>query len=91
MPQLDPRVGHPKFFCVDCDVDTYSNEHYYMLKNRVWKLIAPKDPAVMLCLTCAEKRLGRGLHRDDFRRAPVNRAQARLCPALAERLHRKGV
>jgi hypothetical protein len=86
---VNPRTHHPGFFCADCDVDTYVNQHYYMLKNRVWKLIAPDDPNVMLCLPCAERRLGRGLSRDDFPRAPVNKGQARVCPELAERLRRK--
>jgi hypothetical protein len=90
MVEVDPRVDHSRFFCADCDVDTYANQHYYMLKNRVWKLIAPKDAGVMLCLPCAEKRLGRSLHQDDFRRVAVNRGQARVCPELAERLRRKG-
>jgi hypothetical protein len=86
---IDPLIHHPRFFCADCDVDTYVNEHYYMLKNRVWKAIAPDIPDVMLCLPCAEKCLGRSLYRDDFRRVPVNKNQARVCPELADRLRRK--
>jgi hypothetical protein len=56
-PMADPRIDHPTFFCADCHVDTYANQQYYMLKNRVWRAIAPSDPAVMLCLPCAERRL----------------------------------
>lgn len=89
MPIVGPRSDHPRFFCADCDVDTYVNQQYYMLKNRVWRRIAGENPDIMLCLSCAERRLGRGLKRDDFQRVPVNTGQARVCPELAQRLARQ--
>jgi hypothetical protein len=42
----------------------------------------------MLCLPCAEKRLGRSLSRKDLKDVPVNTGQARDCPELAARLAR---
>jgi hypothetical protein len=83
----DPRIDHPGFFCMDCDVDTYVNQQFYMLKDRLWKRINPSVDG-MLCLPCAEKRLGRSLSRKDFKDVRVNTAQARVCPELAERLGR---
>ena len=82
---VDPRVHHPRFFCIDCDADTHVNEQYYVLKDRLWKRINPLIDG-MLCLPCAEKRLGRPLSRRDFKKMPVNTNQARLCPELAARL-----
>ena len=84
---VDPRIDHPRFFCMDCDVDTYVNEQYYMLKDRLWKRINPSVDG-MLCLPCAEKRLGRPLSRKDFKDVPLNTYQARACLELAERLAR---
>jgi hypothetical protein len=72
---------------MDCDVDTYVNQHYYMLKNRLWKRINPSVDG-MLCLPCAEKRLGRSLSRKDFKDIPLNISQSRVCPELAARLAR---
>lgn len=72
---------------MDCGADTYVNEQYYMLKNRLWKRIHPLMDG-MLCLPCAEKRLGRPLSRRDFKKSPVNAGQARVCPELAARLAR---
>jgi hypothetical protein len=84
---VDPRKDHPRFFCMDCDVDTYVNEQFYMLKDRLWRRINPSIDG-MLCLRCAETRLGRPLHRGDFKTLPVNFNQARICPELAARLAR---
>lgn len=63
----DPRKDHPRFFCMDCDVDTYVNEQFYMLKDRLWRKINPSIDG-MLRLPCAEKRLGRALTRRDFKK-----------------------
>jgi hypothetical protein len=70
---------------MDCDVDTYVNQQYYMLKDRLWSRIHPPIDG-MLCLPCAEKRLGRSLTRKDFKNVAVNAGQARVCPELAVRL-----
>ncbi len=72
---------------MDCGVDTYSNQQYYMLWYKVWRSINYKIDG-MLCLDCAEKRLGRGLTSNDFSRARVNAGQAKVCPELALRLAR---
>ena len=82
------RLHHPTFFCVDCDVDTYVNEQFYMLHDALWAQIA-SDVETMLCLECAERRLGRPLNGLDFAAVPLNEQQARLCPELAMRLRRR--
>jgi hypothetical protein len=83
----DPKITQLESFCMDCDVDTLANKQYYMLKERLWKRINPQLTG-MLCLKCAEQRLGRALTRRDFKRIPLNTIQARLCPELAERMNR---
>lgn len=57
------------FHCLDCGVNTGAIGEYYMLHDAVWKRINPKGKG-MLCIGCAEKRLGRMLTPDDF--APVD-------------------
>jgi hypothetical protein len=73
---------------MDCAVDTMRRDEYYMLKDAVWRTINPLKIG-MLCLQCAEDRLGRPLHRSDFSSASVNPMFAERCAALAERLRRK--
>ncbi|SHH55722.1 hypothetical protein [Massilia sp. CF038] len=79
--------GRARWLCMDCQVDTYQNEQYYMLWYRVWRSIHYKIDG-MLCLDCAEKRLGRELTGADFSKARVNQGQAKVCAALAMRLNR---
>ena len=76
--------GQERWLCLDCTKDTDASQEYYMLKLKIWKSINQKIDG-MLCLSCAEKRLGRKLVHSDFMLTPVNFAQARVCPALAER------
>ena len=79
--------AYRRFLCLDCGKDTYRSQEYYMLLYKIWRSIHPAIDG-MLCLDCAERRLGRGLTRHDFSGARVNAGQARVCPALAERLGR---
>lgn len=65
---------------------THQNE-YYALRRRLWRKIQPAI-AGMLCLRCAERRLGRRLVAADFSRAPINAENARVCLPLALRLAR---
>jgi hypothetical protein len=83
----DTPYDHSWYICMDCSADTNKHEQYYALKDRLWRRI---NPAVdgMLCLPCAEKRLGRPLSRPDFKDVPVNAKQALICPELALRLNR---
>lgn len=77
--------GRARWLCMDCDVDTYANEQYYMLRPGLWRSINHKVDG-MLCLACVERRLRRGLTSRDFTDARVNEGQARVCPGLAKRL-----
>ena len=83
----DPRANHPRFFCADCDVDTYINQQYYVLHDELWEQVAPRVDS-MLCLNCVEIRLGRLLNKGDFASVPLNQQQASVCPELFARLHR---
>lgn len=63
------KYGDP--FCIDCSVNTLLNGEYYMIKDVLWKVINPALHG-MLCITCAEKRLGRSFEKSDFKDVPVN-------------------
>lgn len=72
--------------CRDCGVETWSTEwgvrcEVYMLKDDLWKQLAPDDPRFaeppqgmnfFLCVGCAEQRLGRRLVAGDFSDARMN-------------------
>lgn len=48
------------FNCMDCGEDTLQMGEYYMLKEKVWREVVPKDgPQGMLCIGCFEIRLGK--------------------------------
>jgi hypothetical protein len=81
-------LGRSLWICLDCGQDTFISEEYYMLWYRVWRSLHYKMNG-MLCLNCAETRLGRQLVASDFSKAPVNQIQALRCPALALRLTRR--
>ncbi len=86
--QQKMALGRAGFLCLDCQLDTDKAEQYYMINNGLWCSINHKVIG-MLCLLCAERRLGRNLVRTDFTQAPVNRNQARKCSELALRLERE--
>jgi hypothetical protein len=73
--------------CMDCGKNTHASKEYYALKDSVWRRINPIILG-MLCLKCAEDRLGRPLCRSDFSAAPINARGALTCPELADRLRR---
>lgn len=79
--------GYSVWLCMDCGKDTNKSEEYYMLWHKVWRRIHYKING-MLCLNCAERRLGRPLNSGDFTKAPVNIKQAAICVELAARLAR---
>jgi hypothetical protein len=75
------------WLCMDCRKNTHASKEYYALKDTVWRRINPLILG-MLCLECAEDRLGRSLSRSDFSAAPINARGALTCPELADRLRR---
>jgi hypothetical protein len=83
----DDDGGYERFLCMDCGKDTYASQEYYMLLDETWRSINPEIDG-MLCLDCAERRLGRELNAADFNVQPTNQRQAACCPALALRLNR---
>lgn len=61
--------------CYDCGHDTQMMYEYYMLHNDIWRFVTKDTPHLcffMLCICCAEKRLGRRFHKFDFSMAPIN-------------------
>lgn len=57
--------------CVDCYLDTYEADEYYMVHNHLWTIYGPKRG--MLCIGCLEERMGRKLNAADFTDYPINR------------------
>ena len=53
--------------CDDCEMDICSE--FINLRNELW-LAVPGPRAFILCIGCIEKRLGRRLVRDDFKKEP---------------------
>lgn len=66
---FDPR-------CMDCDVDTFDIDEFYMLDDAVWAQVHDQYEG-MLCIGCAEARLGRTLRAADFNGYPINTAADR--------------
>jgi hypothetical protein len=58
---------------MDCGVNTSEANEYYMLHNHIWNAIS-KTKGGMLCIGCAEKRLGRRLTAADFSVCELNRS-----------------
>ncbi len=61
-----------KFLCLDCGVDTGKISEHYMLKDEVWSKIHNSNKG-MLCVGCAEVRLGRVMCIGDFNDSHVNK------------------
>ncbi len=60
------------FLCLDCHIDTGKANEYYYLKQDIWGKIHNSIWG-MLCIGCAEARLGRQLTKDDFTDATINK------------------
>jgi hypothetical protein len=58
--------------CLDCDVDTFAIDEYYMVNDDVWTDSGVGWTGGMLCIGCLEDRLGRQLVPGDFMDAPIN-------------------
>src|SRR5262245_21328164 len=56
------------WLCLDCGKNTLCTDDYYMLRNKLWRQLVPREQRHgMLCLACVAVRLGRPLQPDDFR------------------------
>lgn len=71
--------------CLDCGVHTGNILEYYMLHNDLWLKIHPEDDG-MLCIGCAEKRLGRQFNSGDFTHYPINSLTHSRSQRLTDRL-----
>jgi len=60
-----------RWLCLDCGKNTFEGrEDYYFLRNRLWRQLVPRrERHGMICRNCIERRLGRPLTPDDFRKA----------------------
>jgi hypothetical protein len=84
--------------CVDCGLDTFKADHYYMVGNELWAAAGMEPFGGMLCLHCLEERIGRKLVYEDFtaivprvlvggRVPPRKRRQARRKYLRREQFH----
>ena len=77
------------FDCMDCGKNTLECYEFYILQHDLWKRICPHDYKGMLCLDCAETRLGRPFENSDFIFCEnVLRCTLKVCPELKRRLYR---
>lgn len=65
-------MNRRKWLCLDCKIDTGKIGEHYMLIDSTWALIHNSNKG-MLCIGCAEKRLGRLLTISDFNNSHINR------------------
>jgi len=65
------KKSRHKFLCLDCKIDTGKAYEHYMLIDKIWSKIHNSNKG-MLCIGCAETRLGRRLNSGDFKDCHVN-------------------
>lgn len=65
-----------RWLCLDCGRNTFEgNENYYFLTDRLWRKLVPRGQRHgMICRVCIERRLGRPLVSDDFKRSPEDQS-----------------
>ena len=73
--KLEENESDPVALCIDCGVDTFAIDEYYMVTDEIWKKAAPQDMQspkdthssdYFLCIGCLEARLERKLVPEDF-------------------------
>jgi hypothetical protein len=64
-------MSRKQFLCIDCGIDTGKYGELYFLKPYIWYHINPLING-MLCVGCAELRLGRQFTPADFTPATIN-------------------
>jgi hypothetical protein len=72
--------------CVDCKVNTFAINEYYMVRPEVWWRAGMAREGGMLCISCLENRLGRKLRRTDFSECPLNDSEYPRSERLKNRL-----
>ncbi len=80
--------------CVDCGVNTFETDEYYMVHDAVWRSSGLAQDGGKLCVVCLEARLGRKLTQSDFTLARVNRCIGRYwrhSKRLADRIGEKSL
>ena len=81
-------MSRARFLCMDCGIDTGKHAEFYMLIDSVWFSIVGSREG-MLCIGCAEIRLGRELTRADFNNSYLNNIHRGIKSArLLDRLMR---
>lgn len=74
-----------KFLCLDCGIDTGKALEHYFLHDEVWLKIHNSQKG-MLCIMCAEARLGRKLCPADFPAVTINNPKI---AAMSDRLRKR--
>src|SRR5665213_2446166 len=65
-----------RWLCLDCGRNTLEgNENYYSLKDHLWRKLVPREQRHrMICRPCIERRLGRPLVYEDFKRPTADQS-----------------
>lgn len=58
--------------CVDCKVNCFETNEYYMVTDACWKRAGMTQNGGMLCIGCLEGRLGKRLQPRDFSECVLN-------------------
>jgi len=74
-----------RFICIDCIKDTGKIAKFYMLRDEVWALTGLGTTG-MLCIGCAEGRIGRKLVKLDFNLSYLNTMPMARSMRLSDRL-----
>jgi hypothetical protein len=63
-------MDNRRWLCLECGRNTFErNEDYYFLRNRLWRKLVPREQRHgMICRACIERRIGRPLVSEDYRR-----------------------
>ena len=79
------------FGCKDCGVNTKEIGEYYAVHDPVWRQSGLGENDGKLCLGCLEKRIGRQLTPEDFKKVPINASRSVKSPRFLNRLGKSPV
>ena len=77
---------HRRWLCLDCSKNTFEHrDDWYYLRNRLWRQLVPRSQRHgMICRACIERRAGRPLTSEDFRKATDDESEPEDQPMREE-------
>lgn len=84
-------MSRKKWLCLDCNLDTGKAGEHYFIRDEVWHRTG-LDKIGMLCVECAETRIGRVLVAADFTDCYLNTsAKFHRSTRLIDRMNKCGL